>query len=135
PGTAATHLAATLLAATLWRLHFGGPAFAPGLPAGAGGCMTVARRLRQKGGTRSDSPGIFPMQSTRKLWIDLARKLAVPVLSAAARCELRARLPVEEPPGAGRGAAAALEAVARLLTGMAPWLESDDEAVGDLAGL
>jgi hypothetical protein len=59
-------------------------------------------------------------------WVELARKIAMPVLSALAAGKLKATMPVEVGPGATREDRARfthLEALGRLLAGLAPWLE------------
>jgi hypothetical protein len=64
--------------------------------------------------------------------VDVARKLADPVLANLAAGTLKARMPVEEAAGAGRRPVTHLEAFGRLLAGLAPWLElpADDTAEG-----
>jgi len=52
-------------------------------------------------------------------------KLADPVLAAAACGELFATMSVEEKPGANRVKYTGLEAIGRLLNGLAPWLSAD----------
>jgi hypothetical protein len=69
---------------------------------------------------------------TRAYWVRLARRLADPVLSHLANGTLKARMPVEEAEGAGRASVTQLEALGRLLAGIAPWLELD--AAGDDEG-
>ncbi len=59
--------------------------------------------------------------SDRAYWVSVLRKLADPVLENLAAGTLVARMPVEGPPN--RKAVTHLEAVGRLLTGIAPWLE------------
>jgi hypothetical protein len=59
----------------------------------------------------------------RAYWITVARRLADPVLSNLANGTLKARMPVEEKPGAGRSPVTHLEAFGRLVAGLAPWLE------------
>ncbi len=58
----------------------------------------------------------------RSRWTGLASKLATPVLSNLARGTLRQAMPVEEAAGANRAPVTHLEAVGRLLAGLAPWL-------------
>jgi hypothetical protein len=62
---------------------------------------------------------------TRRDWIDLLERVAGPVLEAAAKGQLQAQMPVEAAPGhaADRQRVTCLEAVARTLSGIAPWLE------------
>jgi hypothetical protein len=73
----------------------------------------------------------------RAEWVELARKIAMPVLSALAAGKLKATMPVEVGPKATREDRARfthLEALARLLAGLAPWLElpPDDSTEGKL---
>ena len=83
------------------------------------------------GGTKA---GADPARAAadREYWVGVARRLAEPVLQNLAAGTLRARMPVEEAPGAGRAAVTHLEAFGRLLAGLAPWLEleGDDGAEG-----
>lgn len=66
----------------------------------------------------------------RATWVAWLERLAGPVLDAAARRQLKATMPVEaHGEAAHRAEVTHLEAVGRLLAGMAPWLEADlDEA-------
>ncbi len=85
--------------------------------------------------TNGDTPDIDPAGAAdRQAWIGLARRLADPVLGNLAQGTLRARMPVEQVPEADRTASSHLEAVARLLSGIAPWLEldADDSEEGHL---
>jgi hypothetical protein len=77
-----------------------------------------------------------PSVSDRDYWVGVARRLADPVLENLAQGTLRARMPVEEAPGAGRRSVSHLEAFGRLLAGLAPWLElgGDESAEGRLRG-
>jgi hypothetical protein len=61
----------------------------------------------------------------RALWLSLLQRIADPVLDAMAAGQLRARMPVEAKPQVleERRKSTHLEAVGRLLCGMAPWLE------------
>jgi hypothetical protein len=70
----------------------------------------------------------------RERWVDVVRRLADPVLTNLARGTLKARMPVEQAPGADRRTVTHLEALGRLLAGMAPWLElgADGTAEGQL---
>ncbi len=75
--------------------------------------------------------------SGRLEWVDLARRIATPVLGALAARNLKATMPVEVGPGTTREDRARfthLEALGRLLTGLAPWLElpPDDSSEGKL---
>ena len=67
----------------------------------------------------------------RAEWVSLAEKLARPVLSALADRKLKLRMPVEVAGGASRadrGRFTHLEALGRLLTGLAPWLDLPADA-------
>jgi hypothetical protein len=73
------------------------------------------------------------MPDTRRLWIDTLWKLAEPVLNAAAAGKLHASMPLRCAAGADqqdRALYSHLEAIARTLAGLAPWL---DCAGGDAA--
>lgn len=59
----------------------------------------------------------------RAAWVDWVDRVASPVLAAGARGDLRTALPM--PDRENRRAFAPLEATARVLVGLAPWLESD----------
>ena len=59
----------------------------------------------------------------RAYWISILERLAKPVLSALAEHRLKASLPIyQHPKGKDRETVTHLEAVGRLLTGIAPWL-------------
>jgi hypothetical protein len=72
----------------------------------------------------------------RAYWISTLDKIARPVLTALANKRLRAAMPVELKPGSKdeRASCTHLEAIGRLLAGIAPWLElpPDDSAEGKL---
>ena len=70
-------------------------------------------------------PEISPT-SSREYWIDTLTKVGDPVLSALSARKLKATMPVEAPHGNTdeRRQFTHLEAMGRLLSGMAPWLES-----------
>lgn len=84
---------------------------------------------------RSASP-----PSDRDVWIGVMRRLADPILNNAANGTLKAKMPVEQAlrPGSGqasgtdRRSVTHLEAVGRLLAGLAPWIElpSDETSEG-----
>jgi hypothetical protein len=77
-------------------------------------------------------------ESVREYWVDVARRLADPVLNALAERRLKATMSVEVNPAYGwdRAPYTHLEAMARLLCGLAPWLELgvEDSAEGKLRG-
>ncbi|HEX4039803.1 MAG TPA: DUF2264 domain-containing protein [Acidobacteriaceae bacterium] len=62
----------------------------------------------------------------RAVWIEIVEKIARPVLTAASTGQLKLEMPVEAPHGNAedRRHYTYLEAFARLLCGIAPWLES-----------
>jgi hypothetical protein len=62
-------------------------------------------------------------QSDREFWVTVLRRLADPVLTHLANGTLKARMPVEQAPGADRRSVTHLEALGRLIAGIAPWLE------------
>ena len=70
----------------------------------------------------------------RAYWVGVMRRLADPVLENLAAGTLKARMPVEQAAGSDRRNVSHLEAIGRLLAGMAPWieLEVDDSAEGRL---
>jgi len=66
-------------------------------------------------------------QSDRQYWVSVLDRVARPVLAAGARGQLRASMPVEAASGmTDRAEYTHLEAVGRLLCGIAPWLENQD---------
>jgi hypothetical protein len=70
-----------------------------------------------------------PMDSgeeDRKFWLQVLAKVSDPVLNAASQRRLKELMPVEAPHGnvSERRQFTYLEAMGRLLTGIAPWLES-----------
>jgi hypothetical protein len=72
----------------------------------------------------------------RAMWIALLRRIADPVLNNLANGTLKARMPVEQAASANRQSVTHLEAIGRLLAGLAPWIElpSDGSAEGKLRG-
>lgn len=68
----------------------------------------------------------------RAEWCRQAGRLAAPLLGALAERKLRARMPVESHPASkDRPDFTHLEAVGRLLAGLAPWLELGGEGAGE----
>jgi hypothetical protein len=67
-----------------------------------------------------------PLQDDRAYWVGVLTQVAHPVLKAASARQLKAAMPVEAPRGnaAERRQYTYLEAIGRLLAGVAPWLES-----------
>jgi hypothetical protein len=73
-------------------------------------------------------------EADRGRWVAIARRLADPVLNNLANRTLKIRMPVEEASGANRRGVTHLEALGRLIAGVAPWLDlpADDTAEGRL---
>src|SRR6059058_1725234 len=73
-----------------------------------------------------------PSPSDRDFWIAVMRRLADPVLTHLANGTLKARMPIEQALGADRRSVTHLEALGRLIAGIAPWLElpADDTPEG-----
>ncbi|WP_299088710.1 DUF2264 domain-containing protein [uncultured Metabacillus sp.] len=63
----------------------------------------------------------------RSYWINMMLQLATPVLEALEKRQLKASMPLEMKKGTNREKFTHLEALARLLAGMAPWLENEAE--------
>jgi hypothetical protein len=70
----------------------------------------------------------------RAAWVTLAQRLAEPVLTHLAAGTLKQQMPVEQAEGANREKVSHLEAIGRLLAGLAPWLAlaADDTEEGRL---
>lgn len=69
-----------------------------------------------------------PAGGDRLYWAMIAARLAHPVLDALARRQLKATMPVEANPGSpDRPQFSHLEALGRLLAGLAPWLELGED--------
>lgn len=66
----------------------------------------------------------------RRYWIEVATRVSGPVLRALSERRLKATMPVEGPHGVAeeRRPYTHLEALGRVLTGLAPWLESGADA-------
>src|SRR5262245_21769013 len=101
------------------------------LKAASAGSIVPAVRQASRAGQPSPSH-----QDDRFIWIGHLRKLADPVLKNLAGGTLKARMPVEQAAGANRQNVTHLEALGRLLAGMAPWIElpADASAEGKLRG-
>src|SRR5438034_1823664 len=76
------------------------------------------------------TPGVTGGPTDREYWLDVLTRLAQPVLTNLAQGRLRQRMPVETAPAGNpeRRDYTHLEAVGRLFTGIAPWLELGGEA-------
>jgi len=94
------------------------------------GAFAVAGSPRWTPGLRPGSASSLTRGSAdREYWLDVLTRLTEPVLTNLAERRLRQRMPVEIAP-AGRPERrdyTHLEAVGRLLTGIAPWLELADD--------
>ena len=66
-----------------------------------------------------------------KRWVRLLLRVANPVLTNLAAGTLKARMPVEQAAGATRQTVTHLEAIGRLLSGIAPWLELRGDETGE----
>lgn len=79
---------------------------------------------------RASAPAEAAPANDRAVWLAIVERIANPVLEAISRQQLRATMPVECKPGdeAARAQSTHLEAVGRLLCGLAPWLESEPAA-------
>jgi hypothetical protein len=89
------------------------------------GAVPVLRSLRPVAQASSAAAA-----GDRDLWVATMRRLADPVLRNLAAGTLKARMPVEQAAGADRRNVTHLEALGRLLAGLAPWIElaSDSSA-------
>src|SRR5919106_700078 len=95
---------------------------------GGAGAWSAAARPRPSA-QASDSA-----RDQRASWIAILRRLADPVLTNLANGTLKARMPIEQAAGANRSAVTHLEALGRLVAGIAPWIDlpADDSAEGQL---
>ncbi|BCM93757.1 hypothetical protein IAD21_05648 [Abditibacteriota bacterium] len=80
-----------------------------------------------------------PKTDARAYWVEIAERLARPMLTALSKGQLKATMPVEIGPKSkrtDRPEVTHLEAVGRLLAGLSPWLELGDDgsAEGHLRG-
>ena len=85
---------------------------------GAGGTLTAA-----SGMAPAQQPAAGGGAADRAAWVAITQRLADPVLRNLAAETLKARMPVEEAAGAKRAAVTHLEALGRLVAGIAPWIE------------
>jgi hypothetical protein len=74
---------------------------------------------------RSLARSLQSPMTDRDRWVALVERLGTPVLSHLAAARLRQRMPVEQAVGSDRSSVTHLEAVGRLLSGIAPWLETN----------
>jgi hypothetical protein len=94
--------------------------------------MKLSRRLFVAGSASAGAAAFAQSAepSDRNYWIAVLKRIADPLLNAAANRKLKVEMPVEAPHGnaADRREYTYLEALGRLLTGVAPWLESSPDA-------
>jgi hypothetical protein len=74
-------------------------------------------------GAASAVQGPQPSRDDRSIWVDALTRIADPVLGNLAAGTLKTRMPIEQAAGADRHAVTHLEALGRLIAGIAPWLE------------
>jgi hypothetical protein len=123
----------------LWELPSAVPAglnmksrrefFKTAAAAGVLGSLTLPLAAMEPTGA---SP-VYQPGDDRHYWVTVLDKIATPVLENLARRELRRRMPVEAQPGAQRAPFTHLEAFARLLCGLAPWLGATGLAQAETA--
>lgn len=87
--------------------------------ASAAGAVAVSRMVEAQ---QIPSAAQLSAGADRAYWVDVVRRLSDPVLTNLTAGTLKARMPVESA-SANRGSVTHLEAVGRLLAGIAPWLE------------
>lgn len=94
--------------------------------AGAAAAMPIA--AQQPTGSQS----AVAAAADRTIWVELLRRVADPVLNNLAAGTLKARMPVEQVAKGDRRTLTHLEALGRLVAGLAPWIElaPDDSSEG-----
>jgi hypothetical protein len=80
-------------------------------------------RLRREGGSPATAQSAAGGPDDRDYWIKTLRRIADPVLTNLANGTLKARMPIEQAAGADRRPVTHLEALGRLVAGIAPWIE------------
>ena len=90
----------------------------------------LANANARKAVAETDAQPLSTGANDRGEWISIVERVSQPVLEAISQQKLRATMPVEAAPGLAeaRRPSTHLEAVGRLLCGLAPWLESESEA-------
>jgi hypothetical protein len=88
--------------------------------------MTTRRSLLQAAAAFSAAAAPEPAETDREYWIRILTSVATPVLGNLARGTLKRNMPVESGTGSAqeRRKYSHLEAIGRLLAGIAPWLEA-----------
>jgi hypothetical protein len=96
---------------------------------GAAGAVGVSPLLGSS--TAAEQTSSKP-QDDRAIWVDRLQRVADPVLRHLSSGTLKARMPVEQASGSDRRAVTYLEALGRLVAGIAPWIElaADDTPEG-----
>jgi hypothetical protein len=125
------------------RRAFVGRTLGAGLAAAPLAAAGHARaEVRQPGRAREGTaPVLRDGAADRAAWVAYAVKLADPVLTNLAAGTLKKTMPVEQAAGANRAPVTHLEAMGRLLAGLAPWLalpagdDAEGRARARLAGL
>jgi hypothetical protein len=84
---------------------------------------TIVPGLRSESRASQATAAAQKPQDDRAVWVGHMRRLADPVLKNLAAGTLKARMPVEQAAGANRRNVTHLEAIGRLIAGLAPWLE------------
>ena len=104
--------------------------------AGTGGALAIlpgSISASEEAAARADQRAPDP-KGDRDVWTAALRRIADPVLTNLAKGTLKARMPVEQAAGSKRQTVTHLEALGRLIAGIAPWIElpADDTAEGRL---
>jgi hypothetical protein len=86
-----------------------------------GGLASFVAGISGRTAAQQTSPG------DRAVWVEAARKLADPILTSLSSGTFKARMPVEQAAGANRAGVSHLEALGRLVAGIAPWIELPDD--------
>lgn len=94
--------------------------------------LATAATLLGATSSRAMAPAALPLTDSpaddRAYWAQVAARLATPVLEALAQRQLKATMPVEANNSPDRPLYTHLEALGRLLAGLAPWLELGGDA-------
>ena len=90
----------------------------------SGATVLVPNLMAGAASTEQQNAGSVP---DREQWINFVERVSNPVLEALSKQQLRRTMPVEAAAGheKERAVGSPLEAFGRLLSGLAPWLESD----------
>jgi hypothetical protein len=93
---------------------------------GAGGAAALTGVAAHAAPAHGEVPAVAGA-ADRDVWVSIARRVAEPVLTNLAAGTLKARMPVEQAAGSDRRGVTHLEAIGRLIAGIAPWLELPDD--------